>query len=302
MDVVVFGAGSLGSLVGGMLATRHDVTLVGRSPHVDAVRDDALRLTGLLDLTVHPRAVTDLDLDRADLAVVTVKAYDTAEAADALARCDLDVALSLSNGMGNEETLADRLSCPVLAGTTSYGARYREPGVVACTGVGTVTLGPAPVSTDERDAAFDLARDVGRAFEVAGIDAHVAPDMRPHLWEKLAVNAGVNPVTALARVENGALADGPARELAEGAALEVAGAARAAGVDLDDETARGALGRVVEATAANRSSMYQDLEAGRRTEVDAISGYVVDHADGPVPVNRTLATLVRTWESARGLR
>ena len=302
MDVVVFGAGSLGSLIGGLLSAQHDVTLVGRPAHVDAVRADGLRLAGLIERRVHPDAVTELDADAtaADLAVVTVKAYDTGAAAEALAGCDLGAALSLQNGMGNEETLAGRLDCPVLAGTTDYGARYREPGVVECTGVGRVTLGPRP--GDESEAAGETASRVGAAFDGVGIETRVEPDMRPHLWEKLAVNAGINPVTALARVENGALLDEPLAGVAAGAAVEVAAVARAAGVDLPGETAREAVRRVAEATATNRSSMLQDVDAGRRTEVDAIAGYVVERSDEPVPLNATLAALLRGWEVGEGLR
>ena len=301
MQIVVFGAGSLGSLIGGLLAAEHDVTLVGRPAHVDAVHADGLRISGQLEQRVFPDAIIDLDAEAAaDLAVVTVKAYDTATAAEALAACDLDVALSLQNGMGNEETLAEALSCPVLAGTTDYGARLREPAVVECTGVGAVTLGPR--LGRERTLDADLPRRVGAAFTDAGIETRVEADMGPHLWEKLAVNAGINPVTALARVENGALPSGPAGEVAQRAAVEVAAVARANGVDLQDDAARRALRRVADATARNRSSMLQDVEAGRRTEIDAIAGYVIERAERPVPTNEALAGLVRGWEADRGLR
>jgi len=297
MEVVVFGAGSLGSLIGGLLAAEHDVTLVGREAHVRAIREGGLEVTGHVERTVQPRAVTEIGDTHADLALVTVKSYDTPTAAEALGSCDLGAALSLQNGMGNEETLAGSLGCPVLAGTTTFGANLREPGVVECTGVGSVVVGPRP-GGDE----VDEATAVGEAFRLAGIQTRVETDMAPALWEKLVVNAGINPVTALARVENGALADGPAGPVAEGAAVEVASVARRRGVDLSDRAARAALADVIETTADNRSSMLQDVSAGRRTEVDAIAGYVVDHADEPVPVNETLMWLLQAWENERGLR
>jgi len=295
MDICVFGAGSLGSLVGGMLATEHDVTLVGRNPHVGAIREHGLSLTGALERTVHPAAATSPPAS-ADLAVVTVKSFDTATAADALAGMDLDGALSLQNGMGNEETLAGRLDCPVLAGTCTYGARRREPGTVECTGVGDIALGPP----DGGESA--LADRVGRAFAASGLETVVAADMPRRRWEKLAVNAGINPTTALARVENGALVSGPAADIATAAAREVATVATAADVDLDPAAAADATAAVAETTAANTSSMHQDLAAGKRTEIDAINGYVVDAASEPVPVNQTLAGLVRAWERSRDLR
>ncbi|QSG06893.1 ketopantoate reductase family protein [Halapricum desulfuricans] len=295
MRVVVFGAGSLGSLIGGLLADEHDVTLIGRESHVLAVRDRGLEITGAIETTSYPDAATAVS-GSAELAIVTVKSYDTAAAARALEAADPDVVLSLQNGLGNEEVLAEALAATVLAGTCTYGARLIEPGVVRCTGAGEVTLG---ARSGGRSAA---AERVGTAVRRAGIDATVAADMPRRLWEKLAINAAINAVTALARIENGALADGPANDVATRAARETARVARANGIDLADERAIGALETVVETTAANRSSMYQDLEAGRRTEIDAINGAVLERANDPVPVNETLAALVRAWERERDLR
>lgn len=295
MEVCLFGAGSLGSLVGGLLARSHDVTLVGREPHVSAVQEAGLSITGAVDEQVRPRAQTTPPTS-ATLAVVTVKSFDTAEAAQALAGVDLDGVLSLQNGMGNEQTLADRLSVPVLAGTCTYGAHLVEPGVVECTGVGDVHLGP------RGGGASAFADGVGDAFRTAGLDATVAPDMPRHLWEKLAVNAGINATTALARVPNGALVDGPASSVALAAARETARVAREHGVALNPDDAAARTSAVAETTASNTASMQQDVLADKHTEVDAINGYVVEQADQGVPVNETLAGLVRAWESEKGLR
>lgn len=294
MDVVVFGAGSLGSLLGGLLAREHDVTLVGRDPHMQTVRERGLRVEGAVEFVAEPDARTTAPAS-ADLAVVTVKAFDTRDAAVALADCELDACLSLQNGLGNEETLATELDCPVLAGTCTYGAMQPEPGVVTCTGVGRVVLGP------HEGGESATADRVFEAFDAADVVTELASDMPRRLWEKLAVNAGINAVTALARVENGALVDGPANAVATDAAREVAAVARDEGADLSDAEAVAAVERVAAATAANTSSMHQDVLAGRRTEVDAISGYVADRADG-VPVNATMARLLRAWERERGLR
>ena len=300
MDVVVFGAGSLGSLVGGLLARTHEVTLVGRDPHVARVRADGLRVSGAVDDHVRPDATTDGAALTADLAVVTVKSFDTAAAADALATGSFDAVLSLQNGL-TEETLAAELEpdARVLAGTATYGARLRDPGHVECTGCGRVVLGARDGGTDP------WAERVGKAFRDAGVETLVAADMPRRRWEKLAVNAGINAVTALARVPNGALADPPGGPLARDAARETARVARREGVDLSDDRATEALRRVVDATAPNHSSMLQDVTDGGRTEVDAINGEVVSRArrhDLSVPVNRVLTDLVRTWERSRDLR
>ncbi|ELY98043.1 ketopantoate reductase family protein [Natrialba asiatica] len=301
MEIVVFGAGSLGSLVGGLLAQpgAHEVTLVARDPHASAVRTAGLQLAGEFSETVAPAAVTDGTELAAELGVVTVKSFDTEAAAAALATGSFDAVLSLQNGMGNEATLAGRLDVPVLAGTATYGALLREPGVVECTGLGEVTLGP------RSGGSTPLADRVGEAFALSPLETTVASDMPTRLWRKLAVNAGINPLTALTGTKNEAVLADPATELARTAARETARVARADGVSLSDETAVKTMTRVARQTALNSSSMAQDVRAGRRTEIDAINGYVVERADElgvSVPANRTLTALLRTWEHDCGFR
>jgi 2-dehydropantoate 2-reductase len=259
------------------------------------VREDGLWITGLLDRHVHPAASTSPPA-AADLVVLAVKSYDTAPAARELADVDVGAVLSLQNGLGNEATLASHLDCKVLAGTATYGARLAEPGVVECTGRGEIVLGP------HEGGESGLAEGVGDLFAAAGLETTVAEDMPRRLWSKLAVNAGINPTTALARVPNGALVAGDAEETAREAAREVARVARGQGVDLDPATAAAAAIRVAEATARNTASMRQDVEAGQRTEIDAINGAVLDRADEPVPVNATLTRLIRAWEREQDLR
>ncbi len=295
MQISVFGAGSLGTLVGGLLARKHEVTLVGRNPHVSRIDAEGLPITGAIDETVHPDARTDLP-DQTELVVVTVKSFDTETAARQLRQCRLDGVLSLQNGMGNEELLAAALDVPVLAGTCTYGARISHPGTVECTGIGEITVGPRGGD----HSAF--ADEVGDAFKRAGVVTAVSTDMERMLWEKLAVNAGINATTALARIPNGALIDDPIGDVATRAAREAGEVARAHGVALDGETATARTRAVAEATAENTSSMHQDILSRRRTEIDAINGYVLKHATQSVPVNETLTALVRSWEREQGLR
>ncbi len=297
MDIVVFGAGSLGSLIGGLLARTHDVTLVGRADHVSRIREDGLRITGLVEDHITPRATTDGTGLHADLALVTVKSFDTEAAARALETGSFDVVCSLQNGMGNEAVLSPVST--ILAGTATYGARLEQPGTVACTGLGAVTIGapnggPSPAATR-----------VGDAFGDAGLDVTVETDMPQRLWEKLAINAGINPVTALAEIENGGVLEVPAATLARAATREAARVARGEGVSLSDDMAVSAMEAVAETTAENTSSMAQDRQRGRQTEIDAINGFIVDRAAThglAVPTNRTLTGLIRAWEHGNGLR
>ncbi|ELZ03227.1 2-dehydropantoate 2-reductase [Natrialba chahannaoensis JCM 10990] len=308
MEVVVFGAGSLGSLVGGVLARadEHAVTLVAREPHARAICESGLQLSGEFDETVTLDATTDGRELEADLAIVTVKSFDTPTAAETLATGAFDAVLSLQNGMGNEETLAAAIDAPVLAGTATYGAILQEPGVIKCTGAGELVLGSLDGESKAGDSSSATrATNIGAAFDRAGLETVVAEDMPRRLWTKLAINAGINPVTALTETKNEAVTSSPAAELAREAARETARVARAAGVALPEQDAVAAMDRVATETAANTSSMAQDVAAGRRTEIDSINGYVVDRATAlgvDVPTNRVLTTLVRTWERGTGVR
>ncbi len=297
MEILVYGAGALGSVIGGLLAQAHDVTLVGRDPHMRRIRAGGLRIEGEIETTVRPRAVTEGNDQTADLALVTTKAYDVDDAARALGTGAYDVVCPLSNGL-TEERLVAAVDATVLAGTASYGARFDEPGRVRCTGIGEIVVGaleggPAPA-----------AERVRRAFDAAGIEATAASDMPRRRFEKLAVNAGINGPSALARLDNGRSVAGPTGDVAREAAREVARIARAAGIDLGDDEAVAALETVATATAGNHSSMREDVERGRPTEVDAIYGAVVDRAADvgtPVPTCETLAALLCGWEAGRGL-
>jgi 2-dehydropantoate 2-reductase len=187
----------------------------------------------------------------------------------------------------------------VLAGTATYGAILQNPGFVECTGIGDVVLGAW------QGGESATADRVGAAFDEAGIATTVVDDVPRRLWEKLAVNAGINAVTALARVENGELLSGDGHDLAKRAARETARVARAEDVKLANREAVAAVESVATDTADNTSSMLQDVQGERRTEVDAINGYVVDRAeewDLDVPVNRVMTQLLRTFEAGRDLR
>lgn len=294
MEVLVYGAGALGSLIGGLLSRAHDVTLVGRDPHMRQIRRDGLRIDGDIETTVRPQALTDGYHRAGDVALVTTKAYDTAEAARALSTGEYDAVCSLQNGL-TEEQLVASLDPPVLAGTTDYGAQLIAPGHVRCTGVGEVAVGsltgePSP-----------LATRVAAGFTDAGVTATASTEMPRRRFEKLAVNAGINGPSALARVKNGAVTTGPARTAATEAAREVARVAWASGVSLSETAAVEALVRVAAETADNRSSMYADVMAGRQTEVEAIYQAIADRADAKgvaVPTCRTLASVLSAWEEA----
>ncbi len=297
MRIVVFGAGAIGSFLGGMLAARHDVLLVGRPDHVRAVREHGLRLSGKTVMITKPRAAVRVPRDaRPDLVLVTTKAYDTPSAMVHL-RPWIRTAmfLTLQNGLDNPDVIAKTAS-RVLAGTTANGVTFVGPGHVRHAGVGDTVVGPWS-GTAEADAVHvrDLLVDVG-------IPARASADIRTELWSKLVVNAAINPAAALAGVPNGRLVrDKRLLAVVEGVAREAVAVARSEGarVDAKDVVHRTVL--VARRTASNRSSMLQDLDRHRRTEIDAITGAIV--AAGrrhgiETPLNGALLALMKAREAA----
>ncbi|MBT3293697.1 MAG: 2-dehydropantoate 2-reductase [Verrucomicrobia bacterium] len=179
--------------------------------------------------------------------------------------------VSFQNGIGHEALLAEavgkaRLLCAASAlGATLLGEGRVKPAGAGCTRVAAWSSDGAP------QAAALVALLAG-----AGLEAREHPDVRAMLWSKLIVNAAINPVTALAGVPNGALLERDVlRRQAHAAAREGEAVAAALGIALDYADACRRVDEVCAATAANRSSMLQDVERGSATEIDCINGAIV---------------------------
>jgi 2-dehydropantoate 2-reductase len=222
-------------------------------------------------------------------ALVLVKSWQTLRAARQLAEClaPAGVALTLQNGLGNRETLEEALGAERVAlGVTTTGATLVRPGLVRPGGEGTTSLGAHP----RLEPLVDLLRQAGFATEVV-------PETDDLLWSKLVINAAINPLTALLHCPNGELMDRPsARVLMGAAAREAAGVAAALGRHLTYADPVAVAEEVACRTAVNHSSMFQDVQRGAPTEIDAICGAIVaagEECGVPVPVNRTLWLLVK---------
>ncbi len=304
MKIAIVGPGALGCLLAGrFFAAREEVWLVDYRPQRAKVfQERGLTFTDLdgsrkvLPIPV----VLPQELEPAELTLITVKAHQTKAAAQDLPAllAEGGIALSLQNGLGNLEQMAAVVGpARLLAGVTFVGATRPADGEVIFAGQG-ITLIGAPagsqVSLEEMEA-------VAQVFRRAALECQVRDDIEAVLWEKLIVNVGINPLTAILRVRNGALLDLPAAwELAVAAAQEAAAVADASGFALTiDPEER--LSQVCTATAANRSSMLQDILAGRATEIDALNAQIVQRGAAlgiPAPVNACLTEIVRALELA----
>jgi len=265
--VLVFGAGAIGSLVGGLLSIENDVTLVGREAHVNAINRRGLRITGLTTRIAWPEAATEVPSHAPDVILVSTKAYDTARAVESLrAFRGRSMFATLQNGLGNAERLAANAE-RVIAGTTTHGVTFVAPGEIVHAGVGDTVVGPW------KGLGTADVRSFAGALTAVGIQTTVVEDVRRELWAKAVMNAAINPLTAVMRRPNGALVAGvDLRFLLGRVAREGVAAARAAGIDLDADVLAERAADVASRTADNRSSMLQDVERGHRTEIDAITG------------------------------
>jgi 2-dehydropantoate 2-reductase len=303
MRFVIVGPGALGSVIGSILARRgHDVTLLGRrSPHLQALRERGLRLEasdGTIDRVIVAATDDPAVVNGAETVIVLVKASDTVPAMTAIRpylRAD-QIILTLQNGIGNAEKIRSALGAAprVLVGVTSQAATRMAPGSVRHAGEGPTLIGVL----DKGDSA--AAAELARVFAQAGMPAVSVPDIEHWIWRKLAINAAINGLTALGAWENGMIAsDASLLDAAEVIAEEVASVARARAIEIGGM--RRAIFETAVATANNRSSMLQDLEARRPTEVDAIHGAVLaagEETGIATPATQVIAALIRAKEKS----
>lgn len=280
MRIVVVGAGAIGSLFGALLQRAgNDVTLVARPDHVAAINRDGLQLEGQTTGTVRIRALSELPPGSSvDLALLTVKTYDLERAASILGHVvttPVPVA-ALENGLGVESTVEKALlgaGWPgagnwIVRGINSVPATFVRTGTVRHAGEGVLLLSDY--------GSGHHADGMAATFQAAGIPVRVEPDREREVWRKVLVNAAINPVTADHNIPNGRLLLDPYRGQALQLLDEAISVAQAEGVRFTDTDAQRELWRVVRATSDNRSSMLQDLDRGRRTEIDSISGAILE--------------------------
>lgn len=230
---------------------------------------------------------------RVKQALVLVKSWQTARAAEQLKTLldPVGLALTLQNGLGNREVLAEVLGEERVAqGVTTSGGTLLEPGLVRLGGEGAVSLEDKP-----------RLGPMSALLQKAGFEIHQVEQVESLVWGKLVVNSAINPLSAILRLPNGALMEQPERRrLLDEVAGETARVAQAKGIRLPFENPTQAVEDVARRTAANRSSMLQDVLRGAPTEIESISGAI--HRLGmelsvPTPFNTCLYWLVKSMSA-----
>ena len=296
MKALVMGAGSIGSLFAAYLAKQGwEVTIIARRTHVEAVRSRGLRVEGPLgSFTAKVEAYEDPGLvkDSFNLVLITVKAYDTKQAAMQVRPLIKQgaVPLCLQNGLGVEIEASQALGVKVYRAVTSNGALLAEPGFIKHTGLGETLMSGSQPILDE----------LVEALKASGLPAKKVEDIEGAVWLKTLINAGINPLGAITGLRNGELLEvGWLRELMRRVVEEGWRVASKKGIKLKEDPVEATF-RVAKATAFNKNSMLQDLERGRRTEVDYINGAIAREAKGlgvEAPLNEALAIMVKAMEA-----
>jgi 2-dehydropantoate 2-reductase len=294
MKVAVMGAGAVGCYYGAMLARAgHEVVLIGRPQHVDAIGRRGLRLEAQsFDETIPLAASTEASaVEGAKLVLFCVKSTDTSSAAleikpflapDALV-------LTLQNGVENADEVRKIVPQDVAAAVVYVATEMAGPGHVRHHGRGELVIEPSKASAE-----------VAQALIAAGVPTEISDNVRGALWAKLILNCAYNALSAITQLPYGRLVQGEGvtaamRDIVD----ECRAVAKADGVTLPGDIDR-AVRMIAETMPGQYSSTAQDLSRRKRSEIDHLNGLIVRRGEAlgvATPSNRLLHTLVKLIES-----
>ena len=292
MEIIVLGAGAIGSLYGAKLAGQNDVTLIGRPEHVAAINADGLRIEGTESRVERVQAGTEIErIGPEALIILTTKVPGSTVALRPVAplvRDDTTI-LCLQNGIGSERLARTALGPRgvVLRGITQFGAIFKSPGVIQFMARGCTLIEP-----------HERSNRIAAVLSAAGLDCRVSPNIAADVWHKLVVNCVVNPITAILGCEVGGIANPELEPLKRLVIDECVSVAAAEGVTFPADFMQEI--NDFFRLSHNIASMLQDLRRGRSTEIDYMNGAVValgtQHGI-ECPVNRALAAIIHGMET-----
>ncbi len=306
MKIVMMGAGGVGGYFGALLhRAGEQVWFIARGEHLKAMQANGLQVTSVLgDFTIKVTATDDpVEAGVADLVVFGVKSYDTEGVAERMKPMigSRTTILCLQNGVDNEEKLAaiygERVVLPAVVHIFSA---VSAPGVIAQTG------GPRKITFGESDGS--ISPRVERIFEVfrkAEINCERSTRIMADLWEKFLFICAVGGMTALTRAPIGEIRSCPeSRAMLRAVMEEVAAVARAKGIPIAADAVGQTMQFVDGLAPGGRASLYHDVAAGKRLELDALAGAVVrfgEETGVAIPMNRAIYAALKPHDlKARG--
>jgi 2-dehydropantoate 2-reductase len=302
----IVGAGAMGSLFGGRLSQAGQEVLLYdiNREHVQAIQREGLIIEDLASgqkELCRPAATTKAeDLGDAGILVIFVKSAATEMVAQLFSEITggNTIAVTMQNGLGNEGILKKYFSeARTAAGVTSQGATFLGPGQIRHAG-----RGPTHLCMSDRDNG--KLRGFIDALNEAGLESDLEENIDDLIWSKLIINVGINALTALTGLPNGRLLDyEDCKALTADLVAEAVNVAGKKGVHLTYDDPLQMVYQVAEKTGGNRSSMLQDFDRNRKSEIDFINGAIVREAESiglEAPINRALTRLVRIHDALHG--
>ena len=293
--IFILGAGAIGSVLGGLLSERNDVTLIGNKTHIDAVNSNGLSISGDVSATLRVHADTKVEkVPEKTLIFLTTKAYDSEKAISGVRRLlkKDTVILVLQNGVGNEEIVKRAVGSgtKVLRGITTIAAELFKAGEVKYWSGETII---------ECDA---VAETIAQILNASTLKTSLSKKILDEIWGKVAVNSVVNPLTAIFRVRNREIGTQSLERIRHQIVIECVQVGKTQGItfprDLEHKIDREILAHT------NFSSMCQDMMKGKRTEIDFMNGKIVElgrkHAV-PTLMNETLVDFIKFLEEKNEL-
>lgn len=279
MQIAVIGCGAMGGLYSAYLSQENNVTVIDTNKKtIAAIQNDGIEVMepdGTM-ATYHPNAATTTEgMDPVDLVIIFVKSTTTKRALhdDANLIGPNTYLLTLQNGGGHEKVLSEFVQRDhIIVGTTQHNAARNGDGKVRHGGSGLTVIGPL---------GFDVEAlaPVVETFNSCGIETRADRDVQRLIWNKLFTNVSASALTALFQMPLGYIVDNPnAWTLCERLIREAVKVAAAAGYTFEVNEKINEVRNVCEASPQGVTSIQSDIAAGRRTEVDTITGFVVDTA------------------------
>ena len=306
MKIAIIGAGAMGCIYGARLSvlSKTPVYLLDIwQEHLDAINREGILLEegGVFHAYTNVRAISDpKEAGVQDLVLVFVKSTMTQQAIGSnVSMIGPDtVVLTLQNGLGNIDALLEVVPKErILAGTTAHGGTLLGPGKVRHAGKGKTYIGEITGQISPR------AQEIANLFNEAQLDTEISDNGLGLVWGKLISNVGINALTAITGLLNGQILENSAtEELMTLAVLEAKAVADALGIQLSYSDPVEHTRALCRGTAPNRSSMLQDVTAGRKTEIDMINGASVREGIRlhiPTPINLALTNLIKALESKK---
>lgn len=303
-DVMILGAGAVGCLVGGHLAAQgYKVELVNRSPATAAAIAERGLIMELDSGTevVHPGAAKLEEARAARFVMLFTKAYQTDAALRAvLSKLPEDcVIVTLQNGLGNAEHLAQISGRPVLQGVTLIPSTLIAPAHVRSHGAHTSWLGPLDPDNEGQQAA---AQELARMLNLSGLATEYEAEVRTRVWHKACFNVAMNGICALADAPPGLVYETP-QLMAQAHALadEAVAVAHAEGAQVDADALHKMIDFAAREHRFHQPSMLQDVRADRETEIESLNGFIVNAAHRlgiAVPRNELMYGLVLARQAA----